>query len=200
MTPRKRNRLIVLAFLLGTTLFTGLLTFYYGPRMMSLRDSVEEGKLLFKCQQIIDGNTVELQLRSWQRPNTNPLVRVSLAGLDTPPNGKADDEAVAAWASSRGIPPALAARIGASAENALRAFVRKQNLVIERADGQPVTAELLPGTPVHLFVSGSHVNLKQLQHGLALHDRSRPHGHADAMAAKEADARKAHLGLWAEAD
>jgi endonuclease YncB( thermonuclease family) len=198
MIPRNRNRLFVSLFLLSTVAFTGLMTFYYGPRMMALRDSVEEGKLLFKCQNILDANTIEIQQRSWQRPNTNAMIRVTLAGLTSPPSDDPENEALRAWAREHSVSPEQAARMGNSAVQALRAFVRKQNMILERADGQPVSARIEDGTPMHLFVSGSHVGIKQLKHGLALHNTTRPHLHAAEYAKAEAEAKAAKQGLWSE--
>lgn len=196
MNVRNRNRIIVTLFLFAVIGFTCLMTFYAGPRMVRLRTDFERREVLYKCQRIIDGDTLEVQLRDWRPENPHPLVRVRLAGLDAPPAGPRVDPALRAWAEARGISPAEASEMGGAARKTLLAFIRKQNLLLKRADGTPLTEDLPPGSRVHAFVSGSHVNLKQLQQGLARHDPRPAHLYTDAYEAAQAEARRNRRGLW----
>ncbi len=198
MNSRKKNQLFVTLFLLGMFVFTGIMTFVVGPILMEKRDQVAQDKILFKCQSVLDGNHIEVQMRAWERPNENPVFEVKLAGLDAPPLGDAEDPVVIAWAESRGISPELVAKLNESAFKNLQAFIRKQNLFLYREDGSRGSENLEPGSYVHVFVAGSHANLKQIRSGLALHDTSRPHAFSDKYAEAQAEAKSKQKGLWAK--
>jgi endonuclease YncB( thermonuclease family) len=197
MNLRNRNRWIVSLFLLFVIGFTALMTFYAGPRMMKLRDSVEVEAYLYKCQKIHDGNRIDVQLRSAQRPNPHPEIPVRLAGLQSPPRLPADDPELILWAEVHQITPARAAMIGESAHQTLLAFIRKQNLRLERADGHPTTETLEPGTAVHVISAGSRLGIKQLENGLAVHVPEDLQQHSERYAQAEEEARRKQLGLWA---
>jgi len=196
METRKRNQRIITAFLLSVVGFTCLMTFYAGPKMMALRDDVEQRAVLYKCQTIVDGDTLEVQLRHWRREDDPPIVQVHLAGLDAPPHAASDDPELLAWAEAHKIDPELAAEMGEASHNTLLAFIRKQNLLLHRADGKPTTESLPPDSRVHVFVSGTHVNLKQLQNGLAAHDSTMPQQYADEYREAESKAQNERLGIW----
>ncbi|MDF3130346.1 thermonuclease family protein [Kiritimatiellaeota bacterium B1221] len=198
MNARKKNQLFVTCFLLGMFIFTGIMTFVVGPILMEKRDQVAQDKILFKCQSVLDGSTIEVQMRAWERPNTNPVFKVKLAGLDAPPLGDAEDPQVIAWAESHNLSPALIAKLNESAFKNLQAFIRKQNLFLYREDGSRGSQNLSDGSYVHVFVAGSHANLKQIRSGLALHDTSRPHAFSDQYAEAQAAAKAQHKGLWAK--
>lgn len=196
MNLRKKNAWFVSIFLLGMFGFTGLMTFYVGPIMMAKRNEVAQDQVLFKCREVLDSTHIQVQLRAWERPNTYPEFPVQFAGLNAPPPGKAEDQAVIAWAEAQGIPAAVAAKMGEASYKTLVAFIRRQNLFIYQADGRHSTEGLAPDSRVHVLVSGTNVNLKQIQSGLALHDTREPHAFSDQYAAAEAEARAAKKGLW----
>ncbi|WFB37120.1 thermonuclease family protein [Kiritimatiellota bacterium B12222] len=196
MNPRKKNQLIVTAFFLFMFVFTGLMTFYVGPIMIEKRMEAEEDKILFKCQKVVDGNHIEVQLRDWEIPNPNPVIQIQIAGLNVPPLGNAEDEAVIAWASANGVSPEIAAEFGESTYKTLIAFIRKQNLLLYSENGEQAPADIEANSPMHVIVAGAHVNLKLLRSGLALHDSSRPHAYADKYANAQAEAQAGHKGLW----
>jgi endonuclease YncB( thermonuclease family) len=196
MNSRKKNQLFVSLFLFGIVSFTCLMTFYVGPRMMAVRDQVAQDQILFKCQQVIDGNHLEVQLRGWDRPNTHPMIPIQFAGLDAPPLGGADHPNVIAWAEHHGFDPTIAASIGNSSYKTLLAFIRKQNIFVYREQGERSSEQLEPGSRVHILVSGTNVNYKQIESGLALHDTSRPHAHFDLYAEAQAKAKAEKRGLW----
>jgi endonuclease YncB( thermonuclease family) len=196
MTSRKKNQIFVTLFLLSVLGFTGLMTFYVGPKMMAIRTQVAQDQVLFKCQKVIDGNSIEVQMRGWERPNTNPVFPLKFAGLNTPPLGTAESPAVLAWAEAHQVAPAVAASFGKSAQKTLVAFIRKQNLFLYREDGSRSSKELVPGSRVHVMVSGTNVNLKLLESGLALHDTTHPHAYADLYANAQKEAKSAKNGLW----
>lgn len=196
MKLRKKNVWFVSLFLLGMFGFTGLMTFYVGPIMMAKRNEVAQDQVLFKCREVTDGNSLTVQLRAWERPNTNAVFRVKFAGLNAPPLGGAEDPEVIAWAGEHDIPPAVAASLGDASYKTLVAFIRRQNLFLYQADGRHSTQGLAPDSRVHVLVSGTNVNLKQIQSGLALHDTRYPHAFADQYAAAEAAAREHRKGLW----
>ena len=197
MNSPKKNRIFVTLFLLFMMGFTCLMTFYVGPIMMATRDQVAQDQVLFKCQNVINCGEIEVQMRGWERPNLHPVFDVTFAGLDTPPPGGSEDPDLIAWANARNLDPAFAAKIGESSHKTLLAFIRKQNLFLYREDGTRSSHELQEGSRVHVMVSGTNVNLKQLESGLALHDTSRPHAFFDEYAAAEAQAKAAGKGLWA---
>ena len=153
---------------------------------------------MFKCQRVLDGSHIEVQMRAWERPNENPIFTVQLAGLEAPPLGDASDPAVTAWAESHGISAALVAKLNESAFKNLQAFIRKQNLFLYQEDGSRGSQDLQAGSYVHVFVAGSHANLKQIRSGLALHDTSRPHAFSEKYAEAEAQAKANKKGLWAK--
>ncbi|MEX2608123.1 MAG: thermonuclease family protein [Kiritimatiellia bacterium] len=196
MNPRKRNQLFVTLFLLGVISFTCLMTFYVGPRMMAVRDQVDQDRVLFKCQRVIDGNRLEVQLRGWERPNTHPMIPVQFAGLDAPPLAEADHPEVIAWANRHGFDPERVASIGSSSYKTLLAFIRKQNLFLYREEGEQSSKEVPPDSRVHVMVSGTNVNYKQIESGLALHDTRTPHAHSELYAEAEASAKAEKRGLW----
>jgi len=196
MNTRQKNRLLVSGFLLFVIGFTCLMTFYAGPRMMAIRHEFAQDQFLFKCERVIDGSQIEVQLRGWERPNTNPVVPVRFAGIRVPPLAEADDPALLAWAEAHDVDPELASRVGRSAQRTLLAFIRKQNLFLYLQDGERSGDELAPGTPVHVFSTGTNVNFKLLESGLAVHDISEPHAHQERYAKAEAEARAEKRGLW----
>ncbi|MGA0334578.1 MAG: thermonuclease family protein [Kiritimatiellia bacterium] len=197
MNTRKKNQLFVTLFLLTVIGFTGLMTFYVGPIMMGVRNQVAQDQVLFKCQKVHSGTEIDVQMRGWERPNPHPVFPVQFAGLDSPPPGGAEDPQLIAWAERHELDPEFAARMGESARKTLVAFIRKQNLFLYREDGTRSLGSLEPESRVHVLVSGTNVNLKQLEHGLAFHDQSRPHAFSDLYAAAEAEAKAAGRGLWA---
>ena len=194
----KRNRRVVVIFLLGVVVFTCVMTFGVGPRIMDMRHEVENRQLLYKCRAVLDANTLEVQLRGWERPNEHPMVTLRIAGLDTPPLLGAEDPDLVAWAERHGVSPGHAARMANSAHRTLVAFIRRQNMVLKPADGQELTGDLPQGTVAHIFVGGTDVAQKQLLQGLAAHDTETPHLYTERYAAAEAEARAAKRGLWSE--
>ena len=198
MQTEQRNRLGVSLFLLGVVGFTVLMTFYAGPRVMAMRHEVENRQILYKCRTVLDANTIEVQLRGWERPNEAPYVRVRIAGLDTPPLTGPEDPDLQAWAEARGISAAHAAVMANSGHRTLLAFIRMQNMVLKLADGSEVDHELPDGSVAHIFVGGTDVAHKQLLQGLAAHDTRIPHQFEELYAAAEAEARAARRGLWSE--
>ncbi len=197
MDTRKRNQWFVTFFLFGVVGFTALMTFGVGPKMMALRDNVDNAAILYKCQVIHNGNELELQLRSSERPNPNPLIPVRLAGLSSPPPLDAEDPQLVAWAETHGVDPQHAAMIGESAHKTLLAFIRKQNLWVERADGVPLNEGLAPNSAVHVQVSGSPVGLKQIESGLAVIVPEEAQLYADDYRTAQDAAKTAGLGIWA---
>ncbi len=193
-----RNRWMVSIFILGVVGFTCLMTFYAGPRIMGMRNEVENKQILYKCRAVIDADTLVVQLRGWEKPNPAPELRIRMAGLDVPPLADAEDPGVIAWAESHGVTPAHAATMARSAERTLVAFARMQNMVLRPADGSDLTRGLEEGTRVHVYVTGTDVAHKQLQQGLAAHDSNNPHLFEDLYAAAEAEAKAAGRGLWSE--
>ncbi|MDA3874842.1 MAG: thermonuclease family protein [Kiritimatiellae bacterium] len=196
MNARKRNQLFVTLFLLVVIAFTCVMTFYVGPRMMAVRDQVAQDRVLFKCQRVIDGNRLEVQLRGWERPNTNPMIPVQFAGLDAPPLAAADHPEVIAWAERHGFDPEQVASIGSSSYKTLLAFIRKQNIFLYREEGEQSSKDLAPNSRVHVMVSGTNVNYKQIESGLALHDTRTPHAHSELYAEAQAKAKAEKRGLW----
>lgn len=198
MNTRKRNQWFITLFLFFVVGFTALMTFGVGPRMMALRDEVDGAAILYKCQKIHNANEFELQLRSSERPNPNPLIPATLAGLSSPPALPADDPTLIAWAEKYKVSPEKASTIGTSAYKTLLAFIRKQNLWVERADGKSLKEGLPNYAPVHVQVSGSPVGIKQLESGLAVFDPTGPQLHAEEYEAAQKRARDAKLGIWSE--
>lgn len=198
MDTRKKNRLFVSIFLLGTVGFTVAMTFIVGPGVMGMREEIDNRDLLYKGREIPDGNTLVVQKRAWTRPNEYPMVEIRLAGLDAPPLRDAEDPDLIAWAEARGIDPVQAARMAQSAQRTLTAFVRMQNMVLRPADGADIRDGLEDGTPVHVFVAGTDVSRKQLLQGLALHDTTLEHLHAELYSAAQEEARARGRGLWSE--
>jgi endonuclease YncB( thermonuclease family) len=191
-----RNKIIVTAFLLGMIAFTALMTFYVGPKMMGVREEVAQDKHFYKCQQVLSGSELELQLRGWERPNNHPMIPVILAGVSIPPLGSADDPEVVRWARNHRVEPAHASTMGEAAYRTLLAFIRKQNLIVQTPDGQRIGDRISPGTAVHVFVSGTHVNRKLLQSGLALVDPATSGIYTDLYRQAEEQAKSAKLALW----
>ena len=198
MQTEERNRLGVTLFILGVVGFTVIMTFYVGPRVMAMRHEVENRQILYKCRAVLNANTIEVQLRGWEKPNPAPYVQVRIAGLDTPPLAGAEDPDLQAWAEARDIPPAHAATMARSAHRTLLAFIRMQNMVLKPADGSELDRDLADGTHAHIFVGGTDVAHKQLIQGLAAHDTQTPHLHMERYAAAEAEARAAGRGIWSE--
>lgn len=189
--------MFVTLFLLAVLVFTGLMTFYAGPKLMATRNQFDQDKVLFKCQKVIDGSTIHIQMRGWERPNQNPVFPVTFAGLSTPPLGGTEHPAVIQWAQKHNISPALAADLGQSAHKTLLAFIRKQNLFLYRENGDRSNSEnLSAGSRVHVLVSGTNVNLKLLESGLAIHDTRYPHAFSDLYEEAQEKAKKDRLGLW----
>lgn len=195
-TDVKRRRKWVTVYLLGVVGFTCVMTFYAGPKVMAMRHEVENRQILYKCRTILDANTIEVQLRGWERPNPHPYVTVRIAGLDTPPLVGPEDEELQAWAERHGVSPEHAARMAASAHSTLVAFIRRQNMVLKPASGLPLTEELQDGTLAHIFVGGTDVAHKQLLQGLAAHTQDPPHLKHQLYADAEAEARANRRGLW----
>lgn len=191
-----RNKIIVTAFLLGMISFTALMTFYVGPRMMDVRKEVAQDKHFYKCQKVVSGSELEVQLRGWERPNTNPMIRIPLAGVLVPPLGSPSDEQVIAWANAHDLSPEKASAMGEAAYRTLLAFIRKQNLILETSDGQRAGERITPGTPVHVFVSGTHVNHKLLQSGLAFPDPDTSGTYSELYEKAMSEAKSAKLALW----
>ncbi len=199
METEQRNRRIVVGFLAGVILFTTVMIFVVGPQMMQLRDTVEEQKLLFKCQSVEDGNHVIVQMRAWEKPNPHPEIRVKLAGVDAAPLAEdVEDVQLQAWAAKHSLDPERALIMGEAAHKTLLAFIRKQNIWMERADGQEMSESLADDSEVYLFVSGTHVALKLVESGLVLQDVAGTGPYAELYAAAEQRARDKGRGLWAE--
>ncbi len=196
MNLRKRNQLFVTLFLFGVIAFTCIMTFYVGPKMMAVRNQVAQDRVLFKCQRVIDGNRLEVQLRGWKRPNTHPMIPVQFAGLDAPPLAEADHPDVIAWANRHGFEPEQVATIGRSSYKTLLAFIRKQNIFLYREQGEQSAEDLAPNSRVHVMVSGTNVNYKQIESGLALHDTRTPHAHSELYSKAQAKAKAEKRGLW----
>lgn len=191
-----RNKILVTCFLLGVIAFTALMTFYVGPRMMSVRQEVAQDKHFYKCQKVISGSELEVQLRAWERPNPHPEFPVRLAGVDAPPLVQADHPDLMAWARKHGRTPEQSAEMAEAAYRTLLAFIRKQNLVLETVDGKRAGLDLAPGTPVHVFVSGTQVNRKLLDSGLAFVDPQTAGRHADLYRNAAAEAEQEQRALW----
>jgi len=198
MESRKRNRLYVSLFLLGTVAFTLAMTFWAGPGVMGMREEIDNRDLLYKGRQIPDANTLIVQKRAWERPNIYPMVQVKLAGLDAPPLLDPEEPELIAWAEKHGVSPAQAARMAQSGQRTLTAFVRMQNMVLKPADGSEIRAGLADGDTVHVFVAGTDVSRKQLLQGLAFHDSAAPQLQPEHYAAAQAEARAHRRGLWSE--
>ena len=124
MNKTKRNRIILSSYLAIIIGITALLTFFAGPRMMRMRHEVQNRQLLYKCQGVVNGDEIIVQLRSWERDHTNPLLTVKLVGVDAPPLGEEEDPAVIAYAEACGMQPAFASKMGKSSHHALLAFLR----------------------------------------------------------------------------
>lgn len=191
-----RNKIIVTSFLLGMLAFTALMTFYVGPRMMNVRKEVAKDQHFYKCQKVVSGSILEVQLRGWERPNPNPMIAVELGGLNVPPMGTPTDAEVAAWAKEHDLPPETVARVGTAAHKTLLAFIRKQNLILETQDGARAGERISPGTPVHVFVSGTHVNRKLLQSGLAFVDPDTSGAYTELYEQAAGIARDSKQALW----
>lgn len=198
MDKARKNIIGVTLFLFGTVGFTVLMTFYAGPRVMDMRQEVVNRDLLFKPREILDGETLQVQQRAWERPNEYPLYEIRLAGLDAPPLREAADPELIAWAERHGVAPAHAARMARSAERTLVAFIRHQNAVLKPADGSEIREVEKEGLSAHLFVGGTDVGRKQLLQGLSAHRRDVPQLEFELYAAAEAEARRAKRGLWAD--
>jgi len=198
MNTRKRNQWFVTLFLFAVVGFTALMTFGVGPKMMALRDEVDNAAILYKCQVIHNGNELELQLRSSERPNPNPLIPVRLAGLSSPPPLEAEDPILIAWAEKHGVDPEQASMIGEAAHKTLLAFIRKQNLWVERADGVSLQNGLEAYAGVHVQVSGSPVGVKQLESGLAVYVPGEPQLYAEDYQAAQEAAKQAGQGIWSK--
>jgi len=191
-----RNKIIVTVFFIGVLTFTALMTFYVGPRMMAVRQEVAIDKHFYKCQKVLSGSELEIQLRGWERPNTHPVFPIRLAGVDAPPLASAQDRRLIAWAESRGIDPEHAAAMAEGAHRTLQAFIRKQNLILETHDGKRAGRELQPGQRVHVFVSGTQVNRKLLGSGLALLDPETSGEYHDLYEMASLQAKNNSIGLW----
>lgn len=198
MDKAKRNILGVTFFLFGTVGFTVLMTFYAGPRVMAMREEVVNRDLLFKTREILDGQTIRVQQRAWERPNVYPLYEIRLAGLDTPPLRDAADPDLIAWAERHGTSPVHAARMAHSAQRTLVAFIRNQNAVIKPADGRDIREVEKDGLTAHIFVGGTDVARKQLLQGLSAHRTDVPQLEFDLYAEAEAEARRLGRGLWSD--
>lgn len=192
-----RNKILVTLFLLGTIAFTALMTFYVGPRLMAVRQEVAVDKHFYKCQKVVSGSQLEIQLRAWERPNTHPVFPIRLAGVDTPPLAGPQDRNLMAWADARGIDPEHAALMAEAAHRTLQAFIRKQNLILETLDGERAGVTLTPGEPVHVFVSGTQVNRKLLASGLALVDEDTAGNYAGLYREAAEQAKRDGTALWA---
>jgi endonuclease YncB( thermonuclease family) len=198
MEKAKKNIIGVTLFLFGTVGFTVLMTFYAGPRVMAMREEVVNRDLLFKTREILDGQTILVQKRAWERPNEYPLHEINLAGIDSPPLRDAEDPELIAWAERHQIPPQHAARMARSAQRTLVAFIRHQNMVMKPADGQDIREVEKDGLTAHIFVGGTDVGRKQLLQGLSVHRTDGPQLEFDVYAAAEAEARRLGRGLWSD--
>jgi endonuclease YncB( thermonuclease family) len=196
MTSRRSNQNKVTLFLVGMTVFTLLMTFYAGPRVMAMREDVRSRHVFYKCIKIVSGDTIQVQLRGWDRPNTNSLFEVKLAGVEAPPLAAADDPALVAWARERGIDPAWASRIAASSQEALSAFLRRQNLMLESADGTEIDPTVTGQIEAHAYVFGVDAGDKQLENGLVLLRPDAPQRHAAEYAKTVERAKTRNAGLY----
>jgi len=191
-----RNKILITLFLLGTLAFTAMMTFYVGPRMMAVRQNVAVDKHFYKCQKVISGSELEIQLRGWERPNNHPVFPITLAGIDVPPLASPEDRQLIAWAEKNQIDPEHAALMAEAAYRTLLAFIRKQNLILETQEGLRAGGDLQAGEPVHVFVSGTQVNRKLLSSGLALYNPTTAGLYADLYEKSENEAKDDHSGLW----
>lgn len=198
MDTAKRNKIGVSVFLFGVVGFTVLMTFYAGPRVMAMREEVVDRDLLFKTREILDGETIRVQRRAWERPNEYPLHEIRLAGVDAPPLRDADDPDLIAWAERHQVSPQQAARMAHSAQRTLTAFMRHQNMVMKPADGGDIREADKDGLTAHVFVGGADVGRKQVMQGLSVHRLDGPQLEFDLYAAAEAEARRLRRGLWAD--
>ncbi len=198
MDKAKKNILGVTFFLFGTVGFTVLMTFYAGPRVMAMREEVANRDLLFKTREILDGETLRVQMRAWERPNEYPLHEIRLAGLDAPPLRDTEDPDLIAWAERHGVSPQQAARMAHSAQRTLVAFIRNQNMVMKPADGRDIRDVEKDGLAAHVFVGGTDVGRKQLLQGLSAHRADVPQLDFELYVAAEAEARREKRGLWAD--
>lgn len=198
MDKAKKNILGVTFFLFGTVGFTVLMTFYAGPRVMAMREEVANRDLLFKTREILDGETLRVQMRAWERPNVYPLHEIRLAGLDAPPLLEAEDPVLIAWAERQGVSPIQAARMAHSAQRTLVAFIRNQNMVMKPADGSDIRDVEKEGLVAHIFVGGTDVGRKQLLQGLSVHRADVPQLEFVIYAEAQAEAQRKKRGLWAE--
>jgi len=198
MDKARRNIIGVTLFLFGTVGFTVLMTFYAGPRVMGMREEVVNRDLLFKTREILDGETIRVQQRAWERPNEYPLYEIRLAGVDAPPLREAGDPELIAWAERHGVSPLQAARMAHSAQRTLVAFIRNQNAVMKPADGRDIREVEKEGLSAHLFVGGTDVGRKQILQGLSAHRGDSSQLEFDLYAAAEAEARREKRGLWSE--
>ena len=191
-----RNKILVTIFLLGTIAFTAMMTFYVGPRMMAVRQEVAFDKHFYKCQKVLSGSELDVQLRGWERPNTHPIIPIRLAGVNAPPLGDPEDRALIAWAERYDVDPERAALMAEAAQRTLMAFIRKQNLILETLDGQRAGVNLTPGEIVHVYVSGTQVNRKLLSSGLVFLDPETAGEYADLYAKEQHEAQQENRGLW----
>ena len=198
MDKARKNIIGVTVFLFGIVGFTVLMTFYAGPRVMAMREEVDNRDLLFKTRDILDGETLRVQQRGWERPNVYPLHEIRLAGLDAPPLLEAQDPELIAWAERHDVSPLQAARMAHSAQRTLVAFIRNQNMVMKPADGSDIRDVEKEGLVAHIFVGGTDVGRKQLLQGLSVHRVEEPQLEFETYAAAQAEARREKRGLWAE--
>jgi len=195
MTLRRQNQRKVTLFLVGMTLFTGLMTFYAGPKVMAMREDVRSRHVFYKCLKVLSGDTIQVQLRGWDRPNTNSIFNVKLAGIEAPPLVSAEDPALIAWARTRGVDPVWAARIAESSQQALSAFLRRQNLMLSAADGTEIDPRSTGDVSAHVYVFGVDAGDKQLENGLVLYLPDAPQMHAEEYRKTLEKTRKRKSGL-----
>ncbi len=196
MTTRRSNQRKVTLFLVAMTFFTLLMTFYAGPRVMAMREDVRTRHVFYKCLKVVSGDTIQVQLRGWDRPNTNSIFEVKLAGVEAPPLAPEEDPALVAWAREHGIEPAWASRIAESSQQALSAFLRRQNLMLESADGTAIDPTGSGTIEAHAYVFGVDAGDKQLENGLAFFRPDAPQRHAAEYTRTVEKARRGRLGLY----
>ena len=165
---------------------------------MRMRHEVQNRQLLYKCQGVVNGDEIIVQLRSWERDHTNPLLTVKLVGVDAPPLGEEDDPAVIAYAEACGMQPAFASKMGKSSHHALLAFLRKQNLSLVWPNGEHVHDPVTTNLTAHAFVFGSDVGRKQIQSGLARHDATPEQAYAAEYAEAQETAQEIATGIWSK--
>lgn len=193
-----KNKLIVSAYLAGMILFGMSLAFYFGPMVADVQRQAIEEKLLYKCQDVLSGDTIVVQLRSFDLPNTNAYINVKLMGISAPPYAGANNDALQAFAEKQGLSKEFAKELAHASAQTMRAFARKQNLMLRAPDGSPFVAPAgVTNVTAHVIVFGNDASEKQLEYGLAVRDpNSKTSTYDEVYLEAENIARDKKRGLW----